>query len=408
MDGHWVEQTTGRGFSGEEKCLLELLRMSLCPGSRAGEIQWEAVNRKQVWHLAGQHKVLPLLYEVLEKYQMEEEERQFIENTARKTVQQSYRLLFLSRYLQELLGKEGVLSILLKGVGTAELYPVPELRKSGDIDLLIPRTKDLERACQILQVAGYRVKHEQYAQHQVVCTSGEGIEVELHVMLAEPFDNIRINRYLKEKLAACEKECETKEIMGVPLTILKPGFHAYQLLLHMLQHFLRAGFGLKLLCDWVVLWNQGMSSEEVEKFLRLTEESGLKGFCDMVTAVCVEYLGLDRGKVVWADRLPLETTEEFMQEILEAEEFGKSSSSRMVAMRGCSVGDYIREFHHQMCLNFPRLSRIFLLWGILWGITLVRFVGNNKRLRRVSSIAILRKAGERSRLIEKMNLFQRK
>ena len=37
-----------------------------------------------------------------------------------------------------------------------------------------------------------------------------------------------------------------------------------------------------------------------------------------------------------------------MDEILTAEEFGKSANDRMVVMRGNSPADYMREFHHQM------------------------------------------------------------
>lgn len=36
------------------------------------------------------------------------------------------------------------------------------------------------------------------------------------------------------------------EIMGYPIPVVSDAYYAYHLLLHMLQHFLRAGFGLKL------------------------------------------------------------------------------------------------------------------------------------------------------------------
>ena len=96
-----------------------------------------------------------------------------------------------------------------------------------------------------------------------------------------------------------------------------------------------------------------------------------------------------------------------MKEILEAEEFGKSSKDRMVALRGSSLTDYVREFHHQMHLNFPKAGKCFLLWPALWVITLERFLRNNRKLRRVSTLDVMRKAGERGRIMRELKLFSR-
>ena len=98
--------------------------------------------------------------------------------------------------------------------------------------------------------------------------------------------------------------------------------------------------------------------------------------------------------------------QEFMQEILSAEEFGKSGKDRMVVMRGSSFADYAREFHHQMKLNNPKHSNNILLWPYLWIKTLVVFLINNRRIRGVSSFDIVRKAGARSRVVRNMNLFK--
>ena len=85
--------------------------------------------------------------------------------------------------------------------------------------------------------------------------------------------------------------------MGVEFPVLQPAYHAFYLLLHMLQHFLRAGFGLKLLCDWVVFWEKGYGSGVEERFFSMAEECRVMGFARLVTAVCVKYLGLSGEKV---------------------------------------------------------------------------------------------------------------
>ncbi|HIW82514.1 MAG TPA: nucleotidyltransferase family protein [Candidatus Acetatifactor stercoripullorum] len=395
-----------KDFGPQEAGLLNLLKEALGEEESADErpeYQWSSLLQT-----ARLHGVLPLLFLAKgQTGQAPEAVREEILEAARKTVMQSYRLLFLSKYLIGTLEKEGIRTVLLKGAATASFYPEPELRKSGDVDLLLLCPNELARACAVLKKKGFWVKEKQTALHHVVFSSKEGIEIELHTMLAEPFDHERINRYLEEKLRECGEHVYRKELMGVELPVLEDAFHAYELLLHMLQHFLRAGFGLKLLCDWTVFWGRCVSQTQKEQYLCLVKESGLKGFSDTVTLACCAYLGLARERVEWMG-LPKESCErEFMEEILEAEEFGKSAADRMVALREAGLRGFAREFHHQMRLNFPRAGSVFFIWPALWTVTLARFLLNNRRIRRVSGWSILKKARQRSRLMAGLKLWKK-
>lgn len=391
------------GFSEEEKCLLDLLQGELTMQYKNRfPSNWEEFARMAEWH-----GVLSLLYHSLaEEEQVPDWLRKQTEAVARKTVQQSYHLLFLCRYLIRGLEEAGISVVLLKGVGTAGVYPVPELRKSGDVDLLLLEPEKAAQAGAVLEKLGCTLCERQPSLHHIVYQSPEGIEVELHTMFAEPFDNDRINQYLQKKLEECARHVRRTPVMGVELPVLDTAYHAYELLLHMLQHFLRSGFGLKLLCDWVVFWNRETTTQERNGYLRLVEESGIKGFSDMVTAACMRYLGLREECVEWMELPEGYDVEQFLLEILEAEEFGKSAADRMVALRGSSPLDYVREFHHQMHLNFPKSGRYFVCWPVLWTVTLVRFMRNNSTIRKTSAFAILRKAGKRSVVIEQMRLFK--
>ncbi len=427
MDGR------GQVFTREERCLLALLGEALTgvsqsfpeavpesvmEGSDAGSntgsdvgsgagLDTAPVDWERLVHMAERHGVLPLLYDVLaEREEVPSNPSRRAADSARQTVQQSYRLLFLCKYLMAGLEQAGVQAVLLKGVGTAAYYPVPELRKAGDVDILLLRPQELARAQEALLEMGCRRMQEQPALHHVAWQADGGIEVELHTMLAEPFDNERMNQYMGERLADCAGHVRVANVMGAPLPVLEGAYHAYELLLHMLQHFLRSGFGLKLLCDWVVFWNRETDSGERERYLRLVTESRVKGFSDMVTLACCRYLGLPMERVAWMGLPEDYAVEQFLSEILEAEEFGKSSVNRMVTLRGGGLMDYVREFHHQMRLNFPKGSRCFLLWPFLWLVTLLRFLRNNRRIRKTSGLAILKKAGQRGKMIEQIGLFR--
>lgn len=398
----------------EERLLLKLLKKALQKNSIEDAVKIKPdLDWNKLFTIAEKHAVLSLLYNVLQNMEVPDYLMKRLEAVSVQTVQQNYRLTFLTVGLVELLEKNDIFCAALKGSSASADYPVPELRKSGDVDLLIEPNK-LRIAGKLLEESGFTECEEQHANHHVAYRSPEYIDVELHTMITEPFDNENINRYLNGLIDECMKHCTIKDVMGVGIKTLDDGYFAYQLLLHMLQHFLRAGFGLKLLCDWVVIWNAPVSESNRSDYLRLVNESGLKGFSDIITAVCVYELGLHEEKVRFMfeenrhGKMPLKKiAQEFMKEILEAEEFGHSSKERMVVLRGTRPVDYIREFHHQMQLNFPKAGRVFICWPFTWFITLVRFLINNKRVRNTSAKKIFVKAHTRSKLMENLQLFKK-
>lgn len=390
---------------------LELCRLlSLALHNKALERLSPDVDYARVIAVAESHKIMALLHPVLEHAGLQESIWKIVDRKGEQTVRQSYRLLMLSRYVIGLLKENGIDAILLKGCGTAAWYPVPELRKSGDIDLLFKSEDETRKALQILAQQGFVTTEDQPANHHIVCESRDSVSLELHMSLAEPFDSEKTNRFL----ADCQKEYfahrRVVDCMGVAFELTSDGYHAFYLLLHMLQHYVRAGFGVKLLCDWVVFWESPLSEEEKKIFLRLTQESGTFGFAVMMTRVCVKYLGLREKQVEFLMQAEpkdvCDLTEELMAEIFEAEEFGHSSKDRMVVLRGTGLMDYAREFHHQMKLNYPKAGKIMVLYPVLWIMTLCGFLYRNRTLRKVSGRQILKKAKKRSQLTEQMRLFQ--
>ncbi len=393
-------------FSKEEENLLTLLKVALSDKNSNQCMLTNDINIQQVVMLAKKHAVLSLMYDEIYELSLPDEQKAFVEKECKQIVLQNYRLLFLTKYIVELLEKSNIGVVVLKGVSAAKYYPVSELRKSGDIDLLLLEPDKIKQVKQIMVTNNFRIHEEQLANHHISFLSGEGIAIEIHTMLAEPFDNSKTNQYLNKLIRNKQLETCTICTMGIEVPVLSRPYYAYELLLHMLQHFLRSGFGLKLLCDWVVFWNQDTDDSDKSVFLKLVEESGIKGFSDLITMICVRYLGLSEGAITWMNCDTNYPIEEFMREILDAEEFGKSGVERMVVMRGTGLWDLVIEFHHQMCLNFPKLSKCPLFWPVLWLITLVRFLYNNKKVRSTSAGEILKEARRRSELIKTLKIFQ--
>lgn len=391
----------------EENYLLQLLSESLTKKDEHTKIilHNERLDWDKFLTMAENHAVLPLLYDRLMEEALSEENRKRTEKAARRVVQQSYHLLFFSRYVIDLLQQQGIQVVLLKGPAISCYYPVPELRKSGDVDLLLLNKDKLAQAGKIFKAAGFHAEKKQITNHHLAVETPQGIEIELHTMLAEPFENDQINCYLEQTALRMQYHIQEKDLMEIKLPVLSDAYNAYYLLVHMLQHFLREGFGLKLLCDWVVFWNSGIVKEEMETYQRLVKESRLEGFSKMITSLCVHFLGLK--DIGLCSLFTKEISKEFMRDILEAEEFGKSNRERMLVLQGTGISDYMREFQHQMHLNYPTVGKIWIIWPVLWIATLIRFLYNNRKIRKTSSIKIFRQAEKRSWMLKQLKLFQK-
>ena len=140
----------------------------------------------------------------------------------------------------------------------------------------------------------------------------------------------------------------------------------------------------------------------------MVEESGLTYFSDMITAIGETYLGLlpDKAKRIRRHFVEKEDMKDFLEEILRSLEFGGVDVSRMVALRGTSILDLWREFHHQMHLNFPRAGKCVLFWPALWSITLWRFCRNNRKIRGTSAKQVIEEAKKRGKIAKKLHLFK--
>lgn len=363
-------------------------------------------NIPEITDLAKKHSILPLLSEGLsENENVPGNIKQILENESSGVIINNYRLLFASRDIIGVLKENGIGACVLKGVYAASFFRTPELRKSSDTDILIEDPERLEEAIDILCKNGFTLAEKQVALHHAVLHK-DNLCTELHTMLAEPFDNKEINDYMRKEYSRAAEHTMIKDCMGVELPVLDDAYNAYELLLHMLQHFLREGFGLKMLLDWCFVLNREWDEKDRKEYLRLVRESRIKGFSDTVTLSCVRYLGLDKKKVEWMDTDRDTDAEGFFLDVIKAGEFGRRENNRMVALRGQGIFDYVREFHHQMHLNFPKGGKVFIIWPILWTATLIRFLNNNRTVRGVSAGVYIKTASERSKLVKEMRIFK--
>ena len=385
-----------------EYILLKYLSLSLCQSDKTDfSSSLTSEDREQVLALADRHEVLALLENILESDKLSEEQQMIVQFKTAKTVHTSIQLQVLNQRLTSMLDKEDIQAITLKGCAVAQFYPVPEFRKTTDIDLFVANEEDARRAVQILSKNGFKPSGKWHANHHFVLVSEKKEVVELHTAWADAFKDKRLNRYLEKLQKESNQHCQLVEWQGLKFYAYETAWQGFYLMIHMLQHFVGSGFGLRNLCDWGVLWENCEDVNVRKAFWKMVCESGTTEFTKAITAICIKYLGLDqkRSPVPEKCHIDQQLVDDLLRDILDAGEFGYSESERMVGMDGNSLMAYVREFHHQMHINFPNTGKIIFFWPVLWLATLIRFLKNNRKLNRAPISEIMKKAGKRGQLV---------
>lgn len=117
-------------------------------------LDWQAVK-----NLALKHGIIPLLYHRLTRLpgistpsEIEDMFRQHYQVNMFHNLKAAHQLLWLLKIFSH----KGIRAIPIKGVVLAQqAYTIPNLRQSGDIDILIHPT-DLEKAIRVIEAAGYK------------------------------------------------------------------------------------------------------------------------------------------------------------------------------------------------------------------------------------------------------------
>ena len=133
--------------------------------------------------------------------------------------------------LETLLTRLGLHGCILKGTGLSHLYPNPERRMCGDIDLWIAGDRDeIIRAFRDADINIYDIIYQE-------CKAGIFLdtEVEIHFhpsKMYNPFTNACLQRYF-------DKNSPIRE--DVPITYPDAKFNAVFCMAHMFRHYLQTG-----------------------------------------------------------------------------------------------------------------------------------------------------------------------
>ena len=303
----------------EKEYLLHLLGAYL--RGEEPEIQpdadWERLRQlAHIHNLAGVLAYLAMKYPICQDRQAQAVHRKFCMSTIVGFANRGS----LAEAFSQTLSDHGIDHIMMKGFVIRDLYPVPELRSYGDIDLVI-RKDDRVKCHALMKEMGFAVGTD----WEPVYSYTRGSEFyEIHTELLE---------------TDVSRKADCREYFHNPWTHahcvernrfeFEPEYHFLYLLTHLAKHVIGQGAGIRMYLDVAVFikhyrdsLNWGRIEEELESLC-------LRDFANAVLYVVQEYLGVPNP--LKAKPVNPKTVEYFLEITMEGGVFGVVGQNAGVA-----------------------------------------------------------------------------
>lgn len=256
-----------------------------------GELPAENVDWPAVFALAGQQKLLPIVFEAARKAPAAAENAALFAAVKQQVIAQVlHQTMRASEFagLYQKLRAAGLHPIVVKGQLCSRLYPLKDHRISADDDLLIPDGEFLACHEQLLAngLTTDTLADELASADEVPYTKGGSpLYIELHRRLFDSSEDAH------DELNHFFTDINPVEMDG--FLAMLPHEHLLYLLLHAYKHFVRSGIGLRQFCD-IGLWARAYHAEiDWQRLHEQCESVHAATFAAAAFRIARDYLGID-------------------------------------------------------------------------------------------------------------------
>ena len=278
---------TNMTLTATERQFLHIAKAAVSGGALPAEnVDWPAV-----FALAGQQKLLPIVFEAARKTPAAAENAALFAAVKQQVIAQVlHQTVRASEFagLYQKLRAAGLHPVVVKGQLCSRLYPQTDHRISADDDLLIPDGEFMACHEQLLVngLATDTPTDELASADEVPYTKGGSpLYIELHRHL---FDS---SKDAHDELNHFFADLPPVEIDG--FLAMPPHEHLLYLLLHAYKHFVRSGIGLRQFCD-IGLWARAYHGEiDWQRLHEQCESVHAATFAAAAFCIAREYLGIE-------------------------------------------------------------------------------------------------------------------
>ena len=252
----------------------------------------------------------------------------------------------------------------VKGMDIASLYPIPEYRTMGDLDIVM-QTKDRERINEIMLSLGYKQKEGE----RVKLFSRGTITIEIHTLMIND-DNLEIG-LRKNFFNRCWEYVHNENEKYV----LDWNFHFLYLIEHAKQHFSANGAGFRQFMDIAVtaMYKEGLDWNWIEKELKKIR---LWDFTLTAFAFCKKWWGVEspfRNKNLDEDFYFQSTEFVFKNGVFG---FGNENASVHLVEKQMRISSLPRAFHS----TYVAVKRVCISYDTAMTLPYCSFARNKKYL----------------------------
>ncbi len=188
-----------------------------------------------------------------------------------------------------MLERQGIHAWLLKGQGMAQCYPHPLHRMAGDIDVLIPRKEEFERAVRLF--SAHLPRGEQEGRYECAFRLDD-IVIELHSQVVADL-NPRLRRHFP---AWSHVHYGQQPVRWGDVALPPTHFDAIFVFVHLARHYVGGGIGLRQVADWMRFLyvhraDGGQRPLDVARLERDIDRLGLRRLWQAFAALAVRHLG---------------------------------------------------------------------------------------------------------------------
>ena len=278
---------TNMTLTATERQFLNIAKAGVSGGALPAEnVDWPAV-----FALAGQQKLLPIVFEAVRKSPAAVENAALFAAVKQQVIAQVlHQTMRASEFsgLYQKLRAAGLHPIVVKGQLCSRLYPLKDHRISADDDLLIPDGEFMACHEQLLTNGlTTDTPTDELATADEVSYTKEGspLYIELHRHLFDSAEDAHdeLNHFFADL-----NPVEMDGFLAMP-----PHEHLLYLILHAYKHFVRSGIGLRQFCD-IGLWARAYHVEiDWQRLHEQCESVHAATFAAAAFCIAREYLGID-------------------------------------------------------------------------------------------------------------------
>lgn len=333
-----------------------------------------ALSVEEILDIADKGQIRYLIYSALSKVLNDGQTADRLQSKIVRSTFKSLTQMGCVHRLQELFEQAEIPFQVLKGAVMKQLYPKPEYREMGDIDLIVFEDS-IHKADEILRAEGFAKIEE--VKHHAVYKKAPFVILEVHWDLIDKSVDSNQYTYFKQENRSTLKPGKQYEY-----EFDREQFYVY-MIAHMAKHFYETGCGIRNLVDIYVYREKYKEVLDFDVIDRELDKCGLKQFEAQVSRLAY----------VWLTGENADEIQEFLfVYMVDCGIYGKTENGiwSQLAETGTDMGQFIK--HPKLWHIFPNsdymkkkykwLERYPYLLPFAWLMRMGRALGHPSSMNR--------------------------